>query len=99
MHKIYTCKYFAIYSKYTQVSKSIFNLRSHANSVHISILKGTHTCCTADMYRLLMTTAIFLCTGLAHGLSHEKLLGRKNNLMSGGLMLLKKHLLTINGKE
>ena len=41
MHKIYTCKYFAIWSKYTHVSKSIFNLRSHANSVHISILKVT----------------------------------------------------------
>ena len=31
----------------------------------------------------------YLCTGLAHRLSHETLLGRKNNLMSGGLMLLK----------
>ena len=41
MHKIYTCKYFAIWSNYTHVSKSIFNLRSHANSVHISILKVT----------------------------------------------------------
>ena len=40
-HKIYTCKYFAIWSKYTHVSKSIFNLRSHDNSVHISILKVT----------------------------------------------------------
>ena len=38
MHKIYTCKYFAIWSKYTHISKSIFNLRSHAKSVHISIL-------------------------------------------------------------
>ena len=38
MHKIYTCKYFAIC---THVSKSIFNLHSHANSVHISILKVT----------------------------------------------------------
>ena len=61
MYKIYTCKYFASWSKHTHVSKSIYNLRSHANSVHISILKGTHTCCTADMYRLLMTAA----TGLA----------------------------------
>ena len=42
MHKIYTCKYFASWSKHTHVSKSIFNLRSHANSVHISILK-VHT--------------------------------------------------------
>ena len=41
MHKIYTCKYFAIWSKYTHISKSIFNLRSHAYSVHISILKVT----------------------------------------------------------
>ena len=41
MHKIYTCKYFAIWSKYTHVSISKFNLRSHANSVHISILKVT----------------------------------------------------------
>ena len=41
MHKIYTFKYFAIWSKYTHISKSIFNLCSHANSVHISILKVT----------------------------------------------------------
>ena len=41
MHKIYTSKCFAIWSKYTHISKSIFNLRSHANSVHISILKVT----------------------------------------------------------
>ena len=41
MHKINTCKYFTIWSKYTHISKSIFNLRSHANSVHISILKVT----------------------------------------------------------
>ena len=41
MHRIYTCKYFAIWSKYTHISKSIFNLRSHAYSVHISILKVT----------------------------------------------------------
>ena len=58
MHKIYTCKYFASWSKHTHVSKSIFNLRSHANSVHISILKGTRTCCTAGMYKLLMAAAI-----------------------------------------
>ena len=58
MHKIYTCKYFAIWSKYTHVSKIISTLRSHANSVHISILKGTHTCCTEDTYRLLMTAVI-----------------------------------------
>ena len=45
MHKIYTCKYFAIWNKYTHICKSILTLRSHANSVHISILKGTHTCC------------------------------------------------------
>ena len=60
MHKIYTCKYFASWSKHTHVSKNIFNLRSHANSVHISILKGTPTCCTADMYILLMTAAILI---------------------------------------
>ena len=44
MHKIYTCKYFVSWSKHTHVSKSISNLRSHANSVHVSILKGTRTC-------------------------------------------------------
>ena len=58
MHKIYTCKYFASWSKNTHVSKSIFNLRSHANSVHISILKGTRTCCTASMYKLLIAAAM-----------------------------------------
>ena len=58
MHNIYTCKYFASWSKHTHVSKRVFNLRSHAYSVHISILKGTYTCCTAGMYRLLMTTAM-----------------------------------------
>ena len=41
MHKIYTCKYFASWSKYTHISKSIFNLRLHIHSVHISILKVT----------------------------------------------------------
>ena len=54
MHEIYTCKYFAIWSKYTHESKSIFTVRSHVNSVHIRILKGAHT----DMYRLLITAAI-----------------------------------------
>ena len=58
MHKIYTCKYFAMRSKYTHGSKSIFTLRLHANSVQISILKGTHTCCTADIYGLFMTDAM-----------------------------------------
>ena len=58
MPKIYTCKYFASWSKHTHVSKNIFNLRSHANSVHISIFKGTRTCCTAEMYKLLMAAAI-----------------------------------------
>ena len=95
MHKIYTCKYFASWSKYTHLSKSIFNLRSHANSVHISILQGTQTCCTADMYRL----PCYLCTGLAIRLSHQTLMGQKSNLMCGGRMLLKWHLLMINGKE
>ena len=56
MHKIYTC--ILLYGANTHVSKSIFTLRSHANSVHISILKGTNRCCTADMYRLLMAAAI-----------------------------------------
>ena len=89
MHKIYTCQYFAIWSKYTYVSKSIFTLRAHANSVHISTLKGIHTCCTADMYRLLMTAAILVVHWSCTWVTHEKLLGRKNNLMSGGLVLLK----------
>ena len=44
MQKIYTCKYFAIWSKHTHVCESIFTLRSHANYVQIGILKGTHTC-------------------------------------------------------
>ena len=83
MHKIYTCKNFSSWSKNTHTSKSIFTLCSHAYSLHISILKDTHTCCTADMYRLLITTSMYLCTGLALRLSHEKLLGRKSNLMSG----------------
>ena len=66
MHKIYTCKYFALWSKYTHVSKRIITLCSHANSVHISILKGTHTCCTADMYRLLMTATKIICELVLH---------------------------------
>ena len=99
MHKIYTCKYCVSWSKHTHVSKSTFNLRSHANSVHISILKGTYTSCTADMYRLLMTAAMLFVYCLALRLSHEKLLGRKSNLMSGGRMLLKWHLLMINDTE
>ena len=99
MHKIYTFKYFASWSKHTHVSKSIFNLRSHANSVHISILKGTYTSCTADMHRLLMTAAMLFVYCHALGLSHEKLLGRKSNLMSGERMLLKWDLLMINGTE
>ena len=69
MHKIYTFKYFAIWSKYTHVSKIIVTLRSHANSVHLNILKGSHACCTADMCRLLMTAAILFvqwpCTWVA----------------------------------
>ena len=35
MHKIDTCEYFTIWSKYIHVSKSIFTLRSHANRVHM----------------------------------------------------------------
>ena len=49
MHKIYTCKYFGIWSKYILVSKSIFTLRSHANSVHICILK-VHTLVMGHLY-------------------------------------------------
>ena len=41
MHKIYTYMYEA--NMYTSVSKSIFTLHLHANSVRISILKVTHT--------------------------------------------------------
>ena len=82
MHKIYTCKYFAIWSKYTHISKSIFNLRSHAYSVHISILKVTLDQLTAAMYRLLVEKQkrqlpYYLCTGLALGLSHEKTIWEK----------------------
>ena len=66
MHKIYTCKYFAVWSKCTHVSKSIFNLRSHANSVHISILKGTHTCYTADMYRAIDDGCHIICAMVLH---------------------------------
>ena len=44
MYKIYICKYCAIWNTYTYISKRIFTLCSHANSVHISILLGTHTC-------------------------------------------------------
>ena len=84
MHKLYTCKFFAIRSKYTHISKSIFNLRSHANSVHISILKDTldQFILTASMYRLLVEKQrrqlpYYLCTGLALGLSHEKTIWEK----------------------
>ena len=101
MHKIYTCKNFASWSKNTHISKSIFTLCSHAYSVHISILKDTHTCCTADMpcTDCWLQLPCYLCTGLALRLSHEKLLGRKSNLMSGWLMLSLWHLLMINGTE
>ena len=83
MHKIYTCKYFAIWSKYTHVSKSIFNLRSHANSVHISILKVTldqlyfdsnHVQTVEKQRRQL---PYYLCTGFALGLSSEKTIWEK----------------------
>ena len=89
MHKNYTCKYFAIWSKYTHISKSIFNLRSHANSVHISIFKVALDQ-SAAMYRLVVEKQrrqlpYYLCTGLALGLSHEKLFGRNSDLKSGGL--------------
>ena len=77
MHKIYTCKYFASWSKHTHVSKSIFNLRSHANSVHISILKGTRTCCTAGMYRLLMTAAILFVHWSCTRVVSRKTIGMK----------------------
>ena len=49
MHKIYTCKYFAIWSKYTQVSKSIFNLRSHANR-HFSVTPYITICPSTETY-------------------------------------------------
>ena len=70
MHKIYTCKYFAIWNKYTHISKSIFTLCSQANSVRISILLGAHTCYRpVDTFRLLIETqrqqlSHYLCTGL-----------------------------------
>ena len=41
---------------------------------------------------------LFVPTGLALGLSHEKN-GQKSHLVSGELMLLKRHLLTTNGTE
>ena len=75
MHKMYTCKYFALWNKCAHVGKSIFTLRSHAYSVHISILKGTYTSCTADMNIMLMTAAILFELWFALGLPHEKLLG------------------------
>ena len=77
MHKIYTCKYFAIWSKYTHMSKSIFNLRSHANSVNISILQVTldqlyfdssHVQTLVEKQRRQLP--YYLCTGLALGLPH-----------------------------
>ena len=77
MDKIYTCKYFAIWSKYTHVSKSIFTLRSHANSVHIIIFKGTHTCFTADMYMLLMTAAILFVNWSCIWVVSSKTIGTK----------------------
>ena len=63
VYKIYTCKHFASWSKYTHVSKSIFTLRSRANNVNISILKDTRTCCTADMYKLYVICALVLHLG------------------------------------
>ena len=40
MHKVCTCKHFAIWNKYTHISKSILTLCPHAVSVFISILKA-----------------------------------------------------------
>ena len=49
MHKIYTCKYFAIWSKYTHISKSIFNLRAHANR-HFSVTPYITICPSTETY-------------------------------------------------
>ena len=79
MH-IYTCKYFALWSKYTHVSKSIFTLCSLlvVSTYKCKYFKEYNTCCTADMYRLLMIAAIcYLCTGLTLRFSHEKTIGTK----------------------
>ena len=54
MHKIYTCKYFASWSKYTHIGKSIFTLCSYANSVHISTVKSR-----LSERRLSETTGLF----------------------------------------
>ena len=80
MRKIYTCKYFAIWSKFTHISKSIFNLRSHANSVHISILKVTLDQMYFDsnhVQTVRRQLPYYLCTGLALGLSNEKTIWEK----------------------
>ena len=81
MHKIYTCKYFAICNKYTHISKSTFTLCSydnnkstftlcsHDNNVRIGILLGTHLV-TGQLYsdsRQRQQLPHYLCTGLVLG--------------------------------
>ena len=93
MHKIYTCKYFAIWSKYTHISKSIFNLRSHAYSVHISILKVTLDQLYFDSSHVQTgklknrcDSCHFICVlGWPLGCLMRKVFGRNSDLKSGGL--------------
>ena len=51
-------KYFSSWSKYTHVIKSIFTLCSHANSVHMSDLKGTALVVQQTRTEILMTAAM-----------------------------------------
>ena len=88
MHKIYTCKYFAIWSKYAHISKSIFNLCSHANSVHISILKVTLDQLYFDSSHVqtVSDSCHIICVlGWPLGCLMRKLFGRNSDLESGGL--------------
>ena len=88
MHRIYTCKYFAIWSKCTHISKRIFNLRSHANSVHISILKVTldQLYCTDCLLKNRGDSCHIICVlGWPLGCLMRKLFGRNSDLASGGL--------------
>ena len=81
-----------------QVRKSIFTLRSHANNVHICILKGTHTCygpvvlleqkCTDCWLKNRGDSCDIICAlVLRFGCLMKKIFQRKS--MSGWLMLLK----------
>ena len=64
MHTIYTCKYFAIWSKYTHISKSIFNLRSHANR-HFSVTPYITICpSTETFFELYLRGAMSAVTGI-----------------------------------